>query len=213
MTASADWALLAALSLPPMLVFLQHAFGDRVQGNWPAIVYPAAVLAAAGLRTPRWVRLAGPAAGLGLAITGLVYVQAVSGLLPIPASVDPVARQLAGWQRLAGEVDAARRQAGAAFVVADQYALASELAWTLPQGTEVVGYGPRWALTTLPPAAIGGQAGLLVRASGRGDAVDPSVWRNVVPLEVAGRDGTTGYELFRVIGVTSAADAAVLPGR
>ena len=42
------WSLLAALSLPPVLVFLQHAFGDRVQGNWPAIIYPALAVAAGG---------------------------------------------------------------------------------------------------------------------------------------------------------------------
>src|SRR6202012_2918041 len=29
------WSLLLALSLPPIAVFLQHATGDRVQGNWP----------------------------------------------------------------------------------------------------------------------------------------------------------------------------------
>jgi 4-amino-4-deoxy-L-arabinose transferase-like glycosyltransferase len=55
------WSLLAALSLPPVLVFLQHATGGRVQGNWPAIIYPALAIAAGGLRVrSRW--LAGAAA-------------------------------------------------------------------------------------------------------------------------------------------------------
>ena len=48
------WSLLAAMSVPPALVFLQHALGDRVQGNWPAILYPAAAIAAAGLTAPIW---------------------------------------------------------------------------------------------------------------------------------------------------------------
>jgi hypothetical protein len=43
------WSLLAALSLPPVLIFVQHASGDRVQGNWPAIIYPALAIAAGRL--------------------------------------------------------------------------------------------------------------------------------------------------------------------
>src|SRR4051812_18757947 len=46
------WSLLTALSLPPVLVFVQHAIGDRVQGNWPAIIYPALAVAAGGLVRP-----------------------------------------------------------------------------------------------------------------------------------------------------------------
>ena len=72
------WTLLAALSPAAVLVFVEHAFGDRVQGNWPAIIYPAAVIAAAGLRSPRWRRLYRPAVVLGLAITLAVYLQARS---------------------------------------------------------------------------------------------------------------------------------------
>src|SRR5690348_7246849 len=60
------WSLLAALSVPPVLVFLQHALGDRVQGNWPAIIYPALVVAAGGLEQirhtffPLWPGSSGP---------------------------------------------------------------------------------------------------------------------------------------------------------
>ncbi|HEX4172901.1 MAG TPA: glycosyltransferase family 39 protein, partial [Acetobacteraceae bacterium] len=42
--------LVVALTLPSVALFTQHAFGDRVQGNWPAIIYPAAVIGAAALR-------------------------------------------------------------------------------------------------------------------------------------------------------------------
>ncbi len=38
--------LLLAVGALPALVFLEHAIGDRVQANWPAICYPAALIAA-----------------------------------------------------------------------------------------------------------------------------------------------------------------------
>ena len=62
-TRDAAWSLLTALTLPAVLLFVQHALGDRVQGNWPAIIYPAAAIAAAGLQAPAWRRLHVPAVG------------------------------------------------------------------------------------------------------------------------------------------------------
>ena len=67
------WSLLTMLTVPPGLVFLQHALGDRVQGNWPVILYPAAAVAASGLTARFWHRLVWPSAGLGLALTILLY--------------------------------------------------------------------------------------------------------------------------------------------
>jgi 4-amino-4-deoxy-L-arabinose transferase-like glycosyltransferase len=201
------FSLLTALSLPPVLVFVQHAFGDRVQGNWPAIIYPAAVIAAAALATPRWVRLRGPSLGLGFAITGLVYLQAATGVLPIPPAVDPIARQLSGWNGLAEQIEAVRRQAGAGYVVADQYALASELAWTLPAGTRIVGFDPRWALTTLGPARLEGQIGLLV-VPARSEV--PPQWRDPESLETISR-GVDHYALFRVKAGPAQASMVDLP--
>jgi len=48
------WSLLAATATVPVLVFLEHAFGDRVQANWPAIVYPGAAICGAGLGWRLW---------------------------------------------------------------------------------------------------------------------------------------------------------------
>ena len=127
---------MAALTLPAVMLFTQHALGDRVQGNWPAVIYPAAAIAAGGLSAPIWRRMLPPSIALGLGITLLVYLQAGTALLPVPAGVDPIARQLAGWDTLAVQVDAVRRQAGADFVAADQYGVAAELARTLPRGRD-----------------------------------------------------------------------------
>ena len=203
-------SLLAALSLPAVLVFVQHALGDRVQGNWPAIIYPAACIAAARLSEPRWRRLLRPAVALGGAMTAVVYLVAAL-TLPLPPRLALIARQLAGWDRLAERVEAVRQQAAATFVVAEPYALAAALARSLPDGTEVIGLDPRWRLTTLPRTSIAGRVGLLVRPDRRGDAPNAAVWSAVTPAGTVNRTPGEDYALFRVTGALPTADAVALP--
>jgi hypothetical protein len=196
-------------------VFVEHAFADRVQGNWPAIIYPQAVIAAAGLQAPRWRRLYRPAVLLGLAITLVVYLQATLALLPVPVRLDPSALQLAGWPELATQVEAARRREGASFVATDQYGVGSELAYWLPGDAPVVGIEPRWRMFDLPAAALDGRVGILVRSARREALSATGPW---VALEQAGsvarqRDGQTveRYRLYRVVGGGALEDARVLP--
>jgi len=209
------WSLLALLILPGTLVFVQHAIGDRVQGNWPAILYPAAAVAAAGLLRPFYRWLVSPAVMLGLAITALVYAQAALAFVPLPARLDPVTRQLRGWNRLAAEVAAVAGRRDAGFVAAQQYAVASELAYALPGTLPVVGVDPRWAFLALPPARTGTAAGLLVwPASGAGP--DPAVWPGVHLVGGAGR-GTLDapievFRLYEVSGLPASVPNAELPG-
>jgi 4-amino-4-deoxy-L-arabinose transferase-like glycosyltransferase len=158
------WSLLAILTLFPVLVFVQHAIGDRVQSNWPAIIYPAAVIAAAGLSARFWRRLRLPAIALGLLITGAVYVQAAFMPLALPAKLDPIALQMSGWRGLAAAVADARRATAASFVAADNYGLAAELARHLPADVPVIAIGPRWSSFSLPAAAVDGMSGLLVQS-------------------------------------------------
>jgi 4-amino-4-deoxy-L-arabinose transferase-like glycosyltransferase len=188
------WSLLVALSLPPIVVFLQHAIGDRVQGNWPAIIYPALAVAAGALALPPrwWIG----AAALGFAITALVYIQAATSLIPLPLHLDPIALRLAGWDHLAAQIEASRADAGADFVAADGYALDSELAWWMPPAVKLVGMGARWRLIDLPRAQIEGQVGLLVADSRR--RPDAEVWDQVEQVGVADRPGTAGFSLYRV---------------
>jgi 4-amino-4-deoxy-L-arabinose transferase-like glycosyltransferase len=211
------WSLLAALSLPPVAVFVQHALGDRVQGNWPAIIYPAAAIAAAGLTEPVWLRLRRPAIGLGFGITALAYLQAAFGLFPLPPRLDPIALRLGGWEGLATQVETARQAAGAGYVAADDYALAAELAWELPAGVPVVGSDARWAYTALPEAAEAGATGLLVRSGRRADGPDPAVWHDARLVGEAVRS-TSGavveiYRLFKVGASPRPARAVRLPSR
>ena len=190
------WSLLAALSVPPAAVFLEHALGDRVQGNWPAIDYPAAAVAASGLTGPVWRRLVPPSAVLGFAIAGLLYVHVTTGWPVLPAGRDPVARQLFGWNGLAAAAEAARQAAGASFIAAEPYEIAAELAWSLSAGTDVIGIGPRWGPTTLPRAATGDRPGILIRPERYGDAPDAVEWRDATRLPDIVRAGG-GVELER----------------
>jgi 4-amino-4-deoxy-L-arabinose transferase-like glycosyltransferase len=207
------WTLLAALGWPAVLLFVQHALGGRVQGNWPAIVYPAAAIAATGLIAPRWQRLRVPAIALGLAITLLVYALALWP--PLPPRLDPLARVLAGWPGLADAIEAARQREGAQFVAADQYGVAGELAWRLPPGVTVLGIEPRWSLFALPPAAIAGQTGILVRSERRSDPPDPADWSRIVPIGEAARtqngEAAEGYRLFGVTARAGGTAAATMP--
>ncbi len=212
----AAWSLLAALTLPAVVLFVQHAVGDRVQGNWPAVIYPAAAIAGGGLSVPGWRRLHGPAVALGLAITLLVYAQATLGLLPVPASVvDPIALRLAGWRALAADVNAARQQSGASFVAVDQYATASKLARELPAGVAVVGVDPRWSSFDLPTASVVGQVGVLVRSDRLGGDADRTVWSSVTEIGKAERThGAVVVEtfwLYRVVAIADTRQAVLLP--
>lgn len=196
------WSLLAALSLLPSLLFLEHALGDRVQANWPAVIYPAAAIAVAGLG-PRWRRAVVPGIALGFALTVLSWAQASLAPFALPMRLDPTLLRLGGWERLATDIEAERGRTGLAFVVSDNYGHAALLARLLPRETPVYAIEARWRYFDLPAAAIAGRSGLLVR-SARRDATPPDGWAEISltgTLERA-RNGMTaeGFRLYRVTG-------------
>ena len=185
--------LLTALIMPPALLFLQHAVGGRVQGNWPAIIYPAAAIAGAALPGPKWRR---PAWSLGFILSGAVYVLAITGWSPLPASRDPLARQLKGWAGLTAAADLARFAAGADFIAVEPYSTAAELAWFAPKSLIVLGAGSHWDTSGFPrgPTPVG--PGLLIRPERYGEGVDEAVWPDAIALETLTRPG--GGERYRV---------------
>ena len=193
------WSLLAILSLLPALIFVQHAIGDRVQANWPAIVYPAAGVAAAGLSSRFWRRLRTPAIALGLLITAAVYVQAAFAPVSLPPKLDPIALQMEGWRGLAATVEDARRRSGAGFVAADQSGLAAELARDLHAAVPVIAIGPRWWSFDLPPASVDGMTGVLIES----DRHETSVWPATEEIGTVTRahNGVAiqRYRLYRVV--------------
>ncbi|EKM98822.1 MULTISPECIES: glycosyltransferase family 39 protein [unclassified Acidocella] len=157
--------LLLWLSLLPASVFLEHVLTDRVQGNWVAILYPSACLAAAAA-PPRWHRAA---LALGFGLTGLVYVQVLHPFLPVPAARDTAAVQMAGWPELAAQASASHP----AFITSDDYATASELAFYAPKDMPVLGIGPRWAYLDWRNAKLQGASGVLITRRDTTPCPDP----------------------------------------
>ncbi len=206
--------LLVCLTVPAALLFLWQATGSRVQGNWPAILYPTACLAAAAFLGPRWRRWKQAGIGLGLVVMLAALVQASFAPLPLPRRSDPTLARLGGWPAFAQAVEAARRERGASFVAAEEYGLAAELALHLPAGTPVVALGDRWELFDLPAPAAG-QAGLLVRSERRGDG--PPLWPGAAADGdvVRQRRGIEAerYRLFRVAVAPGHPPLALLPSR
>lgn len=209
--------LLAALILPGTLLFLWQALGSRVQGNWPAILYPAAVIAAAALLDPtRWTRVRVPALAVGGAMTAAVYLQAIAAPVPLPRGLDPTLARLGGWTTFAEAVDAAAAREDAGFVAAEEYGLAAALAFRLPPTRLVVAMEPRWRFFDLPRPPHG-VTGLLLRSERRGEW--PPLWPGAEAISGAGgrvlrtRQGieAEAYRLYRVTTMGGQPAAALLP--
>jgi hypothetical protein len=152
--------------LPGATIFLWQATGSRVQANWPAILYPAACIAAVSHTPAGFARWRVPAIALGGLLAVLVYIQATFAPLPLARRHDPTLARLGGWDDFAALVEAERRRVHASFVAAEEYGLASQLALRLPPGVPVVALDGRWAFFNLrePPPGV---TGLLVRSERR----------------------------------------------
>jgi len=156
--------LIAISVLLPAFVFLEHTLSGAVQANWPSILYPGAALAAAGAAPAATRRWRTPALALGLAITALVYIQALASPIPIPPRRDPIALQLAGWPQLGRNI---AKIAAHQPVFSTDYATISELAAHLPAGAKLIAAGHRWQYFSFPrPQAP--LAGILVQSDRRG---------------------------------------------
>jgi len=138
--------LLAAMIWPGVALFVEHALGDPVQANWPAVIYPAAVIAT-GLVSARW-RWFGIWLGLGLGI--LVLAQLALGLVRLPRDLASVPMQPRVVQQFTESVTLL---AGATpYIATDDYGLAALLAWYMPGDVKILAVGTRWREFDLPPA-------------------------------------------------------------
>ncbi len=202
-------ALVAASVLVPTAVFLAHALGDRVQANWPGVLYPGAALAA-GLAFTRVWR---PAVALGAALSALVFTQAALAPVALPRWADFTLIRLGGWRDLARGAAATARAEGANFLTADEYGLASELAFY--QDLPVVAAEPRWALFTLQAAAPAGH-GVLLWSARRAHGPDAARWPGAIARATLtrARAGVTAetYTAYRVEGARIGPPAVLLPG-
>ena len=116
------------------------------------------------------------------------WIEGVNHLSPAPL------------RHFAAEREKARAASGAASIVADEYGLASELAFHLHRG--VLAAEPRWATFGIPPAPPQTGPLLLVRSTRRAGAPDPRIWGHAAQLGTwtRGRAGIAaeGYTFWRV---------------
>lgn len=189
--------LLLWLTVLPALVFLEHVLTNRVESNWPAILYPSACLAASSLSSSRWRR---PALLVGFGMTALVYAQALTGFIPLAARRDTTALQLVGWQALAQQAAATHP----AFLTADNYTIASELAFYAPKTVPVIGFSPRWSYFDWPASRLHGQSGLRLARLGRQPCPHP------VAI-LTRRRGNQPIETYQLCRVTASQPGRVIP--
>jgi hypothetical protein len=117
---------------------------------------------------------------------------------------------------LAADLAAAARREGVGFIAAEEYGLASGMAFRLPPEVPVVAMDPRWRFFTLPTPPAN-TTGLLIRSERRGDG--PPQWPGATPVEgdagrlIRARRGqeAEAYRLFRVTTAPGQPPRAVLP--
>jgi len=207
-------ALIAALVMPAIVFFVWQSLRGRVQGNWPSFLYPAFAVAvvAASLspalqqwRALKWsARLAMPVA---LFMTGLIYAQAVWGIIPVIR--EPISRMLAvGIGRVANDIEILRAQNNANAIVTTSYELRGWLSFYLPSRPPVIQVNERFRWLNEPaPAADLFQGPLLYVTQIRNDQSESLAQRfsEVTPLAHIGRyrNGATfdEYMVYRLNGL------------
>lgn len=179
---------LAMVAVTPLGFFAISAWRRPVEANWPAMIYPGAMMLLATSTSPAtngaWWRR-----GLTLAavLLAIVTAQAFAPILPLAPRQDPIARAH-GWQALANAMQAARQDVFLAgtvdrWVAADRYQDASQLAFHLPDHPTVFS----------------------LNLGGRTNHYDvwPNAWRQLRPgdgLVVAFDADAKGDSLARVVG-------------
>ena len=209
-------ALIAALMVPAIAFFLWQSLRGRVQGNWPSFLYPAfAVAAVATLSSPalqRWSGLrwsAGAALPVALLMTGLIYAQAIWGIVPVVR--EPISRMLAvGIGRVADDIEILRSQNNAGAVLTTSYELRGWLSFYLPSRPPVIQVNERFRWLNEPaPSSNAFEGPLLYVTQIRNDqsAALAKRFREVTPLAHIGRyrNGATfdEYRVYRVEGLTA----------
>ena len=166
--------LLWCCSAPVFALFLGLSLRSRVEGNWPAPAYLAALpllalfIAEGGTGAGRKT-----VAGLGLAalMSALVFSQAAWGWLPLPAAQAPhwdATYRLQGWRELAARVAAEQAALGPrSFVGCRTYQNAAELGFYLPgqarpEILQAASINHQYRFWNDPQAHVGEDAVLLV---------------------------------------------------
>ena len=208
--AAATRFALATSALMPLILFGISAWRRRVEPNWPALFYPAAMVLLA-LDASHWARARWWKWGVGVAAAILVVLiaQTWKPIAPIAPPKDPIARAY-GWDTLADAVSAARSGAffagtGTQWVAAERYQDASELAFNVKGQPQVFalnlnGRANQYDLWDSPSEKIAANDGLVATfdATPGGDALAARVakWfaesRRGVTVTMQRGDGVIG---------------------
>ena len=135
--------LILLTSAPFLLYLFYHMFHDRVQANWPAPLFPGFVLMAAiaaetALRGRFWPRFRLWVAPVGIGLSLVLMVHAVSPLSVALGRKDPILRTTAGWEELAHRVQSTADSLGEGnvqFIATTSYVLTAEFAFHLRDQT------------------------------------------------------------------------------
>jgi len=207
--------LIVALAVPAIAFFLWQSLRGRVQGNWPSFLYPglavAAVAASLSPALQKWRALrwsARAATPLALVMTGLIYAQAVFGIVPVIR--EPISRMLAiGIGRVTDDIEVLRAQNNAKAILTTSYEMRGWLSFYLPTKPPVIQVNERFRwLNEPPPAADTFEGPLLYVTQIRNDQSEMLAkrFREVTPLAHIGRyrNGATfdEYRVYRVDGLT-----------
>ena len=197
--------ILLVVSAPLLVYMAFHSLHDRVQGNWPAPIYPAlAMLGAAAASRPsapihlRRLALWVLPVGIGLQVLGIGYL-AVSGAegLPFHTPVD----QVAGWRELWLELSDTRRGNGAAWIATADYGLTGELAFhaEAPDRVQEVVERARYSFQPPDPALASQPALLVLRKRDRDVLAFGSCFAKIEPLgTIDRRAGARTVERYRI---------------
>jgi 4-amino-4-deoxy-L-arabinose transferase-like glycosyltransferase len=199
--------LLMAAVLPMLAYFTFHALHDRVQGNWPAPLYPplaicAAIAIEAITLERRRKALFASALALGFLATGVIYADALRPM-PIAARMKDPTEQMHGWPALADAIDRKRAETNAAWIATSSYATTGQLAMALRGRSDVAQLDQRIRYEFLPriPAATLRKPALYVELDRRIDlALLKSKFRGVKKVgtltRANGLPGGATYQLY-----------------
>ncbi|WP_068081318.1 ArnT family glycosyltransferase [Polycladidibacter stylochi] len=153
----ASASLIVCTGLPFFSYLLFHSFHDRVQGNWPAPLYPSfAMIAAVFLAdrihlTKTWVRGCGYSAlVVGLSASVLVLSHAVWPITTSFGRKDPT-HQMRGWQQVGKEIETIAKKENVHWVVTTSYGLTGQLSNALKgSGIKVTQLNQRMRYAMVP---------------------------------------------------------------
>jgi 4-amino-4-deoxy-L-arabinose transferase-like glycosyltransferase len=142
-----DFLLLSMMSAPLFLFFVANSMQARMEGNWSAPAYVAAIAGTPvfvariaeryRMKSGGWMRTGFYAAtAFSTAITIYAHVQIVDPILPMPQKQE-VSRRVYGWKTLARETGERLKSLGNdAFIVTERYQVASLMRFYAPGSPE-----------------------------------------------------------------------------